>query len=395
MKPVSEFIFVLIALGTLVCATYAFPTSSEIRQESDDDHTALQEELLAIVANSQHGENTVHTAAQSLGSIMSEAFVDIQKGFGKKLGRGLRGAGSFIKRRGKGIAKGIGRFTGDVLEGLRDRNTGRYPPRYPDTAPRYPDTAPRYPDTAPRYPDTIPAEDAPGDSGGYETDLPSKEEEIFESGLLQTAEEQYSDNTMNAAAQSVGNIVSGAFVNIQKGFGKKFGRGLKRAGSFIKTHRRGITKGLGRFTGELLSTLGGRDTSTYYPGTYPGAAPRYRYPDVAPRYPDVAPRYPDMAPRYPDMAPDMAPRYPQDNPGYPGDSLDGDQSQPDGYGTNQPSEEEENIESELLQTAEEEVAAPFQHNSFIRKQNKYRQPRRGFTHKVKRFFKDLYQVASR
>ena len=349
MKPV--FIFVLIALGTTVCATYAFPTSSEIQQESDDDRASLQEELLTIVANSQHGDNTMQAAAQSLGSIMSEAFVDIQKGFGKKLGRGLRGAGSFIKRHGKGIAKGIGRFTGDVLDGLRDRDTGRYPPRYPNTAPRYPDTAPRYPDTAPRYP-----EDAPGDSGGYETDLPSNKEEVFESELLQTAEEQYSDNTMNAAAQSVGNIVSGALVNIQKGFGRKFGRGLKSAGNFIKTHRRGITKGLGRFTGELLGTLGGRDTGMYYPGMYPGAAPRY----------------------------------PVDNPGYPGDSLDSDQSRPDGYETDQSSEEEV-FESELLQTAEEQAA---QHDSFIRKQNKYRQPRRGLTHKVKQFIKGLYQMVN-
>ena len=355
MKP--EFIFALIALGTFVCATYAFPTSSEIRQESDDDRTFLQEELLAIVANSQHSDNTMQTAAQSLGSIMSEAFVDIQKGFGKKLGRGLRGAGSFIKRHGKGIAKGIGRFTGDVLDGLQDRDTGRYPPRCPNTAPRYPDTAPRY------------LEDAPGDSGGYETDVPSKEEEIIESELLHTAEEQHSDNTMNAAAQSVGNIVSGTLVNIQKGFGKKFGQGLKRAGNFIKTHRRGITKGLGRFTGEVLGTLGGRDTGTYYPGTYPGAAPRYRYPD-------------------------MAPRYPVDNPGYPGDSLDSDQSQPDSYETDQSIEEEEKLESELLQTAEEQAAASFKHDSFIRKQNKYRQARRGFTHKVKQFIKSLYQVVN-
>ena len=42
-----------------------------------------------------------------------------------------------------------------------------------------------------------------------------------------------------------------AFVNIQKGLGL-FVRGLKGAGNFIKTHRRGITKGLGHFTGRLL-----------------------------------------------------------------------------------------------------------------------------------------------
>ena len=174
MKP--EFIFVLIALGTFVCATYAFPTSSEIQQESNDDHTSLREELNAIVANSQ------------------------------------------------------------------DR----------------------------------------------------------------------------------------AFVNIQRGLGSLFMRGLKGAGNFIKNHRRGITKGLGRFTGGLLGTLGGGDTGTSYPG---GAAPRYRYPHKVRRYPGK----PGAAPRY--RYPNKAPRY----QGYPGDSLDSYQSQPDGDETDQSSEEEEMV----------------------------------------------------
>ena len=46
MKP--GFIFVLLAFGTLICATYAAPASSEIQQD-DDDTAASKKELLKLL----------------------------------------------------------------------------------------------------------------------------------------------------------------------------------------------------------------------------------------------------------------------------------------------------------------------------------------------------------
>lgn len=307
MKP--DFIFTLIvALGATVCATYALPLSSEIRKESDDGHTSLQEDLLSVVANSQGGENTMHSVGQSAGRIMNAAFGHIQKGFkfGRKFGQALKGVGNL-------------KF---------GRKVGRAPKR-------------------------------PG---------------------------------------------------IGRKFG--FGRALRGAGNFIRNHRRGIAKGFGRYTGELLGTLWDRDTGGYYPDAapiyyYPSSPPiypppSYRYPDTAPGYPDTAPKYPDTAPGYPDTAPkypnkapdysETVPRNPDEAPGSPKDSVDGGQSQPGGDETaDLPSEEEEMALAELLELAKEQ-AAQVEHDSSTKKQNEFRQRRRGFTYKVKRFFKDLYQA---
>ena len=215
-----DFVFVLVAFGTVIvrahCASQVL-TSSDVQRESDDDHKSFQEDLLSkMAATSQDSENTMH----SVGRIMNAVFGHVQKlnlklvgnlfsklkklggsKFGKKkkkgaskigqggrkfgqqivkggrreLGEALKGTKNFIIDHRKGISKGLGRFTGEVIGTLLDRNTGeyypggapvdypgRYPNQYPYGAPRNPDTggapvnypghgAPRNPDTDPRY----------------------------------------------------------------------------------------------------------------------------------------------------------------------------------------------------------------------------------------------------
>ena len=232
-----DFVFVLVAFGTVIaCASCASRvlTSSDVQRESDDDHKSLQEDLLSkMAATSQDSENTTH----SVGRIMNAVFGHVQKlslklaknlfsklklggsklgrnlkngvskvgqgvsrggrrfgqtrggkgrrfrqqilkGGRRELGRALKGTKNFIIDHRKGISKGLGRFTGEVIGTLLDRNPGEYypggapvdypggyPNQYPYGAPRNPDTggAPvnypgryphQYPYGAPRNPDT-------------------------------------------------------------------------------------------------------------------------------------------------------------------------------------------------------------------------------------------------
>ena len=90
-----DFIFILVMLGTIVCATYASHdqaiTSSDVQQESNDVHKSLQEDLdlHCMIAISQDANNIMH----SVGHFMNAVFGQIQKG--KKLGR--KSFGSKIK----------------------------------------------------------------------------------------------------------------------------------------------------------------------------------------------------------------------------------------------------------------------------------------------------------
>ena len=208
------------------------------------------------------------------------------------------------------------------------------------------------------------------------------------------------------------------FRQIVKGGRREFGRALKGARNFITDHRKGISKGLGRFTGEVLGTLLDRNTGGYNPGVapvdYPDLLPRYRYlypyPYGAPRHPNEAPGYhPNTSPGHPNKAPgysDTTPRHSNKAPGT--DETPGDHSKstaprnpdtalgtpkdspswPDDGKTNPPSKPREEM---VLAKLVEEQAAPLQQNSFIRKQNKFRYSRRGTVYKIKRFFKDIYQ----
>ena len=197
---------------------------------------------------------------------------------------------------------------------------------------------------------------------------------------------------------------------ILKGGRRELGRALEGTKKFIINHRKGISKGLGRFTGEAIGRVLDRNTGENYLGGDPG---RYRYPDTdpneAPGNPNTSPGYPyrhreysDTAPRYPDTArgtpkhssnqpgggetyPHTAPRYPDTARGTPKHSP----NQPGGGETYPPASKPQG-EKVLVKLLEEQVA-PLQQDSFIRKQNKYRYSRRGTLYKIKRFFKDIYQ----
>ena len=146
-----DFIFILVTLGTIVCATYASEshdqalTSSDVQQESDDVRKSLQEDLdlHGMIAISQDANNIIHSVGQSVGQsvghFMNAVFSHIQKGkklgrksFGSKIklggvkvgrkrgrnfGRGLRRGGRRLRQR----LRGGGRRFGQILRGGRKR----------------------------------------------------------------------------------------------------------------------------------------------------------------------------------------------------------------------------------------------------------------------------------
>ena len=71
----STFIFALLALGTLICATKAAPSSSEMQQDDGDMKKLL--ELIDRAARSQQGDDETDTEAQSF---FRKLFGTVRKG---------------------------------------------------------------------------------------------------------------------------------------------------------------------------------------------------------------------------------------------------------------------------------------------------------------------------
>ena len=104
----SGFIIILFMLGTLICATYAAPASSEIQQ--DDDSDTSKEELLKLLnhlATSQQNDDDEENAK-------------MQFKLGKLFSKGLK----LFKRHRKGILKGGGRLLGGALGGYMNGGYG-------------------------------------------------------------------------------------------------------------------------------------------------------------------------------------------------------------------------------------------------------------------------------
>lgn len=135
-----DFIFVLVTLGTIVCATYASHdqvlTSSDVQQESDDVHKSLQEDLDLhdMIAISQDGNNIMHSVGQSVGRFMKAVFGHVQKGinlgrksFGSKIKLGGVKVGQKLKNRGRKFGRGLRRGGRRLRQRLRGggRRLGR------------------------------------------------------------------------------------------------------------------------------------------------------------------------------------------------------------------------------------------------------------------------------
>ena len=158
----SDFILTLIALGTVVCATYASPISStDIQQDSEDDDNrwSLKNDLLSLVAK-LNSEDDNSAAEESAGRATSASDIQAQffrkfrgavkgvgrsfgrviRGGGRKLGQAVRGGGRYIKTHRRGIAKGLGRFAGGLIGSALGGGcspSGGAPPAYPGQAPEY------------------------------------------------------------------------------------------------------------------------------------------------------------------------------------------------------------------------------------------------------------------
>ena len=96
----SGFILMLFAIGTLVCATYAAPASSEIQEENDRKKVNELLDLIDQAAKSQQDDGDENEE-----SIEAQRFRRRFKGFWRKHRRG--------------ILKGAGHFAGGLLSGYK------------------------------------------------------------------------------------------------------------------------------------------------------------------------------------------------------------------------------------------------------------------------------------
>ena len=111
----SEFIFLLLTFGTLICATYSTPSRSQTQE--DDDLTSEQDllRLLETITKSKiQDEDSTHKDHATKSQQYDYPYVEEQL-FGKR-GRRVRG---YIKQRGRGIMKGAGRFAGKAINGAK------------------------------------------------------------------------------------------------------------------------------------------------------------------------------------------------------------------------------------------------------------------------------------
>ena len=105
----SGFILVLLAIGMLICVTYAAPASSEIQEK---DKQEMMKELLDVI-------NQVAKPPQEEGyddedSVAAQRF----------LSSFLRKGKYFLRGHRKGIMKGLGRFVSGALSGYYDGGLG-------------------------------------------------------------------------------------------------------------------------------------------------------------------------------------------------------------------------------------------------------------------------------
>ena len=179
----SDFIFVLIVLGTIVCVTCAYPTSSsEIQSDKNKHHASIAKDLLALLDkaddtqegqkfendNAIRGSNQgaqavgngykIQTSSSQLyddsnnsmqaeeqvtivGTVLLTAAtalvpyaVDIVHKVGQFTGRAIKRVGSFIFNRRSDSEDGPGyRYTNEHPDGYPDGP----PPRYPQGPPEY------------------------------------------------------------------------------------------------------------------------------------------------------------------------------------------------------------------------------------------------------------------
>ena len=347
----SDFVFVLIALGTLVCVTCTFPTSSEIQQDSNDDHTSIQEDLLAFlnqVADSQQDYSDEKTDSAEA-EIFRKVARKVKDFAGRLGGRGSTYPGGdvpapeFIYIPGGSPVKpdsgqGYSRGGAPAGGGPQRRTRGREPTNLGEGIP-----APEFtyiPGTSQENPD----------SGQGYSSYGRAPKLRGEYGTKTSKSQLYDDNTMQVESQVavIGTLVGGAVsllapyaVDVVHKVGQFTGRAIKGVGNFIFNRRRGSTGG----------------------GEYPHAYPRY--PEDPPRYPDGGPGYPE---EYPQQYNDLS------------------------------SKEEEPLESELLQTANQQPkVVPFRRESFIKNPDQWKlKPnyKRGFFDSIWDFFKNLYQTAN-
>ena len=338
----SDFIFVLIALGTIVCVTCAYPiSSSEIQQDRGKDHASIAKDLLILLnqaADSQEDysdKNTESAEAESYRKIARKV-----KDFAGRL-RGRRpmdsggtvpapeftyipGGGSPVKPdRGQGYSRsGAPTRGGGGQYGSRTRSRG--PGR--DLGEGV--SAPEF-----TY--------IPGGGQGAQ--------EVGNGYKIQTSSSQlYGNNNNNMQAEEqiavVRTMLAPYAVDVVHLMGQFTGRAIKGVKNFIFNRR--------------------RDSKGYrYTGQYPGADPRHR---------EGPPQYP-QAPLSQGYAP------PQNN---------------------DPSSNEELLELKLLQEANEQ-----RHNELFRRDrlNQIKKPKNlrpisakpnhetGSFESIKQFIKNLYQ----
>lgn len=358
----SDFLFVLIALGTLVRVTCAFPASSEIQQ---DDHAFIAEDLLTLLNKAADSQNDYgHDNTESAEAQVFRNAARKVKGFAGRLrGRGPTYPGGavpapeFIYIPGGSPAQpggGQGGYSrggtpgrgggGDTVYRPRTRLRGRTPANLGEGVP-----APEFtyiPGASQEYPGGRQQHSYYG--GGQAIGNEYK--------VLSSKSQPYGDNSMQAEAQLVGAIVGGTV-------------------SLLAPYAVDVVHKVGQFTGRAIKGVknfvfnrGNGDENT---GQYPT--------DADPRYPEGIPQYPQGPPGYPD---DGAPGYPPPQYGDPSSN----------------SNEEKLLESELLQVAnEQQKVVPFRRESFIKNPDKWKlKPnyKRGFFESIKQFFKDLYQMAN-
>ena len=338
----SDFIFILIALSTIVCVTCAYPTSSsEIQPDGGKDHASIAKDLLTLLdkADDTHDQKFENNNAKSA---KAEDFRKISRKIKNFAGR-LRGrrptdsggtvpAPEFTYIPGGSLAKpdeGQGYSRG----GVPTRGGGGGDEYQSQTRSRSPGRDLGEGVSAPEFM-YIPGggQDVQAVGNGYKIRPPL-----------------CGDNNNNMLANEqvaiVGTILGTAVsvlapyaVDVVHKVGQVTGRAIKRAKNFIFNRRSDSEDG-----------------------------PGYRYTD---EYPDG---YPDGPP----------PRYPQGPPEY---------APPPQY--DDPSSNEDLLEQELLQVADEQAAAPFRRTSFITNPDEWKlKPnyKRGFFETIKQFFKSLYQ----
>ena len=206
----SDFIFVLIALGTIVCVTCAYPTSSsEIQPDKNKDYASIAKDLLALLDKADdtqedqkfENDNAIRGGGQGAQAVengykiqisSSQLYDDSNNNMRAKEQEAITvgiilTAVSLLAPYAVDIIHKVGQFTvqaikrvgsfilnrrSDSEDGPGNRYTDEYPDGYPDgPSPQYPQGPPEYA-PPPQYND------------------PSSNEDLLEQELLRVANEQ-------------------------------------------------------------------------------------------------------------------------------------------------------------------------------------------------------------